>query len=366
MAEARTARVKSVERSVLARYRRIGLRAERLDRLVEVLPGVADPLEASERDFLIARAAWEALDTRHRNQAVGFVRRGFLVGRHLVRPPRYFSRNAKNALFEKAHLRAIKAPKVVFRTRDQPVAALAPRNSLPVTPLSALVPRLKSTPMEDLAVILNSRLFNFLWQRQPAKPTGTFLGRAGGILVPMITKKVGGPFRELRDELLRLAAENGERLLAMDQVQKIADSAGVVLARMEETEGIIREVNVPRPLGDVAEVKRRGPVVIFRRGSTIVTTTEEAATYLELWLQERFDQVRGMSREQLEQFIRLPKSTAFVVVVLQHRARIESQLEKVQTRVDELQREAEERLYDLYRFGDAEREFLRTQPPPTR
>jgi hypothetical protein len=70
-----------------------------------------------------------------------------------------------------------------------------------------------------------------------------------------------------------------------------------------------------------------------------------------------------MSKEQLEQFILMPRSTAHVVVVLQHRARIESQLEKGQAKVDELQREAEERLYDLYRFGEPEREYLRARFP---
>jgi hypothetical protein len=99
--------------------------------------------------------------------------------------------------------------------------------------------------------------------------------------------------------------------------------------------------------------------VIFRRGSTIVTTTEEAATYLELWLQDRFDQLRGMSKEELEEFIKMPRSTAHVVVVLQHRARVETQIEKTQARIDELQREAENRLYDLYHLGEAEREYLR-------
>lgn len=363
MAEARTARPKSVERTILSRYRRIHLRKERLARLVDELQGTPDPIEAGDRELLVGRAAWEALDTRHRNMAVGFIRHRFLVGRHLVRPPRYFSRTVKNDLFDKAHVKAVKAPKLHVRFREQPLAALGPPNTLPVTPLTALVARLKTTPIEDLAVILNSALFRFFWQHEHKKQGQAFLDRTGSFLVPMVTKKVGGPFREVRDELLALAEENSERLMRMDQVQKIADSAGVPLAPLRETEGIIREINVPRPLGDVPDVKRRGPVVIFRRGSTIVTTTEEAATYLELWLQERFDQLRGMNKEQLEKFIKMPLSTAYVVVVLQHRARIESQLEKGQARVEELQREAESRLYDLYRLGEAEREFLRSHYP---
>jgi hypothetical protein len=353
---------KSAEQAILNRYRRIGLRKERLEWLVDVLPGTPDPLEVGDRDLLVARAQWESLDTRRRNRAVGFVRRGFLLGRHLVRSPRYFSRTPTNSLFDKAHLKAISLPKLFFRVKEQPFVALAPRNTLSVTPLDALVPRLKTTPIEDLAVILNSRLFQLIYHRdQPKQVQSTIPERGGSFLVPLITKKVGGPFREVRDDLLEEAARNSQRLLGMDQVGKIAKSAGVPLSPLRETEGIIREINVPRPLAEVAEVKRRGPVVIFRRGSTIVTTTEEAATYLELWLQERFDQVRGMSKEQLEQFILMPRSTAHVVVVLQHRARIESQLEKGQAKVDELQREAEERLYDLYRFGEPEREYLRAR-----
>ena len=361
MAEPKTAQAKSAERAILYRYRRIELRKCELDRLVQFVPGLPDPTESGDRDLVLARDSWEALDTRHRNMAVGFVRRSFLSGRHQLHPPRVFSRTAKNSLFERAHLRAIKAPKIVMRTKDMPMAALAPKNTLPMTPLMALVGKLKTSPMEDLAVILNSRLFHFHWQREAPKQggPGTVPERAGSFLMPMITKKAGRAFHETRDEILDLAEENSERLMAMDQVHKIAVGAGVPLASLSGTHGIIREINVPRPLGDVGEVKRRGPVVIFRRGSTIVTTTEEAATYLELWLQDRFDQLTGMSREQLDDFIKMPLSTAHVVVVLQHRARIEAQIEKTQAKIDELQRLAEEQLYDLYHIGEPEREYLR-------
>ncbi|MFN2384551.1 MAG: hypothetical protein ABR559_09895 [Gemmatimonadota bacterium] len=358
---------KAAAKSLAAHYARPRIRSERLDRLVEFLPGTADPLEgAGERDELIARETWEGFDTRHRNRAVGFQRRMFLVTRHLLHPPRYFSRTEKNGLFDKAHLRAVKLPKVLFRYKDIPMAALAPKCTLPVTPLLALVPRLQMTPTEDLAVILNSRFFHFIWQKEAPKasaPPVEVAARLAGFKVPMLTQKTGGPFRAARDKLLALAAENAERLVAMDQMQKIAIANKVELVPLRETEGIIRETNVPRAIGEVADVKRRGPVVIFRRGSTIVTTTEEAATYLELWLQHRFDQLRGMTKETLEEFITLPRTTADVVKVLQGRARIEAALDKTQTRIEELQREAESHLYDLYGFTQAERDFLRATCP---
>jgi len=354
-------------RSLAARYEGIGLRTERLDRLCDLLSGTPDPLEAASREELISRSEWAQLDTRRRNQAVGFVRRSHLLGRHMLHPPATYLRSVKGEAFDKRHLKAVKLPKVPFRYKDVPMAALCPRGTLTVTPLLALVPRLKSTPTEDLPVILNSRLFHFYWQHYFPKKSGAPAvpaeDRLVGFEVPMLPKKAGREFREVRDRLLELAQQNSDRLAAMDEVHRIGKEAGVPLVPLVRTEGIIREINVPRALAEVADVKRRGPVVIFRRGSTIVTTTEEAATYLELWLKQRFNELRGMTKEELELFIELPVTTAHVVVVLQHRARIEAEIERTQAKIEELQAQAESHLYDLYGFSPAEREFLRSAYP---
>ncbi|HUP01040.1 MAG TPA: hypothetical protein VM737_05910 [Gemmatimonadota bacterium] len=364
MAEVGKARTHPSVRSILRRYDRIALRTEPLDRLVDFLTGTPDPLEWGDRDLVIGRQEWESWDTRRRHRAVGFLRRRFLVARHALRPPIYYSRTARNDLFDRAHSQAIGELKVVFRHKDVPMAALAPKYLLPVAPLLGLSPRLKFTPIEDLAVILNSRLFHFFWQhcfsRRPGHTPPSPLERLARFKVPMLTKRIGGPFRATRDSILKLAAENSDRLSAMDQVEEIAEAGGVPLMPLGQTEGIIREINVPKPLGELTDVKRRGPVVIFRRGSTIVTTTEEAATYLELWLQERFDWLRGLDREDLEEHIRMPLSTAHVVVVLQRRARIQAEIDRVQSRIDELQLQAEDQLYDLYGLNDAERGYLRS------
>ena len=281
----------------------------------------------------------------------------------MLRPPATYLRSPSEEPFGKQHLKAIKLPKVPFRYKDVPMAALAPKGTLPVSPLLALVPRLVATPTEDLPIILNSRLFHFYWQhyfpRKAGAPAVPPEERLAAFEVPMLNRKTGGAFREARDRLLELAAENSERLAAMDEVHRIGQEAKVPLVPLARTEGIIREINVPRALAEVADVKRRGPVVIFRRGSTIVTTTEEAATYLELWLKQRFNELVGMTKEELEMFIQLPVTTAHVVVVLQHRARIEAEIERAQSKIEELQAQAESHLYDLYGMTDSERDFLR-------
>jgi hypothetical protein len=357
-------RKKVSARTLATRYEKIDHRTERLDRLCDILPGAPDPLDAASREDLIARSEWARLDTRRRNLAVGFIRRSHLLGRHLLHPPATYLRSAKGEPIDKRSLASIKLPKIPFRYKDVPMAAYAPKGTLCVSPLLALVPRLKSTPTEDLPVILNSRLFHFYWHhyypRKSGSPAVPAEDRLASFEVPMLTKRTGREFREARDRLLELASENAERLAAMDEVHRIGKESGVPLVPLARTEGIIREINVPRALAEVADVKRRGPVVIFRRGSTIVTTTEEAATYLELWLKQRFNELRGMTKEELELFIELPITTAHVVVVLQHRARIEAEIERTQARIDELQAEAESHLYDLYGFSEAEREHLRS------
>lgn len=350
-------------KAIARRYERPSLRVDRLEHLVDIMPGVSDPLDNPGRDTLLGRLEWESFDTRRRNRAVGFLPRDFLVGRHLLKPPIVFTPSPRSAFVEDDQAEAIGRPKVVFRYRDVPVAALVGKSDVPIKPLLGLVPRLKATPTEDLPIVLNSRLFHFYWQRyfprragQPATPAAD---RLAGFRVPILTLKAGSEFRKARDQILALARGNSDRLNAMDQVDRIADEAGVQLVPLGQTEGIIREINVPRPLGEVADVRRRGPVVIFRRGSTIVTTTEEAATYLEFWLQQRFDQLKGMGREDLENYIRMPVSTAHVVVILQRRARLENEIATVQDRIDALQQEAEDHLYTAYGFEGAERDHLR-------
>lgn len=353
---------KALANGVVRKYKKPGVRTIPLGRLVDFLPGTPDPLITGARDLLIGRGQWESFDTRRRNQAVGFVGRDDLVARHQLRPPLIFSRTAKNKIFDKLHSGAIKSPKVVFRYKERPIAALAPKHTLPMSSLLGLAPRLKTTPTEDLPILLNSRLFRFLWKHQYPRRSATSAvpaeERLSNFLVPMLTKKTAGPFRSERDKVLKLAAANAERLAKLGRVQEIAEEEGVPLSPLGRTETIIREINVPKAITDVADVKRRGPVVIFRRGSTIVTTTEEAATYLELWLRQRFDQIRGLTKEQLEEFIQMPNSTAHVVIVLQHRARIMDEIDATQSTIDEHQWAAENHLYDLYGLTEEEREFL--------
>lgn len=361
MAETKTKKITA--QKIANRYEKIDQRTERLDRLCDFVAGTPDPLEAADREELVSREEWESLDGRKRNRTVGFVRRSSLLDRHQLHPPVTYAKSKATDVVDREHARALKTPKIVFRFKDGPIAALADKRTLAVKPLLSLVPRMKTTPTEDLPVILNSGLLHFAYLHYHGKAGGKEAvpaeERLKGFMVPMLTKRTGGSFREARDGILKRAEANADRLARMDQVQQIAEAGGVRLVPMRRSEGIIREINVPKPLGEVADVKRRGPVVIFRRGSTIVTTTEEAATYLELWLKQRFDKLRGMGRDQLEEYIQMPALTSDVVQVLQLRARIESEIDEAQDEIEELQVEAENALYDLYGMTEEEREFLR-------
>lgn len=364
MTTSRRSRTKKAASKVASCYKKAPFRTIELGRLVNFTPGTVDPMDRRLREQLIGRAEWESYDTRRRNRAVGFVTREDVTLRHCLRPPVLFSRTPKNEAFEPAHTKAVAGPQVLFRFKEIPIATLAPKHTLGTGPLVAMTPRLKTTPTEDLPVFLNSRMFFFYWRhyypRRAGHPVMPPEERLEAFQVPMLTKRNGFEIRKLRDRIQKLGRENGDRMTRMDQVQKLADEAGIVTIPIGQTEGIIREINVPKPLTDAADVKRRGPVVIFRRGSTIVTTTEEAATYLEYWLKQRFDQMVGMTREDIEEYIRMPVSTADVVVVLQRRAQIESEIEACQSQISDLQDEVDEHLFDMYALGDDERAYLRS------
>ncbi|MGH7563961.1 MAG: hypothetical protein ACREK5_06020, partial [Gemmatimonadota bacterium] len=147
-------------KSIARRYEKPAMRVDALSHLVDILPGIADPLDNPVHDVLVGRQEWESYDTRRRNRAVGFLPRDYLSGRHMLRPPIVFAPSPRTTFVEGDHATAIGSAKVVFRYRDVPMAALAGKSEVPVQPLLGLVPRLKATPTEDLAVILNSRLFH--------------------------------------------------------------------------------------------------------------------------------------------------------------------------------------------------------------
>ena len=172
MANAKSRNSKLVK-SIARRYEKPPVRVDVLEHLVDIIPGVADPLDSPGRDVLLGRGAWESYDTRRRNRAVGFVPRDFLIGRHLLRPPIVFAPSPKTAFVEGEHADALGTPKVVFRYRDVPMGALVGKNDIPIKPLLGLVPRLKTTPTEDLPVILNSRLFHFYWQHYFPRKSGS-------------------------------------------------------------------------------------------------------------------------------------------------------------------------------------------------
>lgn len=350
-------------KSLPAKIEAVDLRTEPLGRLVDFLPGASGPLVGGKRERLVSRETWEGLSAKERKRTTGFLTRHGDMERHRVDPPVVFHTSDEPDYLDRVHRKAIGDALIVFRYKDHPRTALVPEGWLPVKPLLGLVPRMKTTPTEDLPVILNSRLFHFAWLREHGREGSpkpeNWIPRLEEMQIPMLTKRVGGPFREVRDEILSLVEDNAERLAEMDRIQKIARDGGIELVPLRRTEGIIREINVPQPLTEVAEVRRRGPVVIFRKGSTIVTTTEEAATYLELWLHERFDTLRGMTRDRIEEYVVMPRTTARVVMTLQLRARIESEVDDVLDRIGELQEEAEDHLADIYALSEEERAYLR-------
>jgi hypothetical protein len=329
----------------------------RMDALLRFQPGLGELFDKDVRSQLLSRQQVDNFSSQKRIHVWGIVRRGAIFHRYCYAAPRYYLPSTADQSLLGPFAKTINQPKLLVRVRENVRAALSVERILPGGKLLAALARRKTPPLTYTLAFLNSPMVNFFQDVFFEKGEPAPL-RLGQFKVPLLKKAEA-------DEIIGRVDAIGERTVKVrdlsreaENVEKIAEEADVELVPLEETEGILREINVPKTLGETVEIRRRGPVVIFRRGSTIVTTTEESATYLELWLAERFHEIKHLNKAQLGQFIRMPRLTAYVVRVLQHRARIEEQILKLTSEIDSYQDEINARIYDLYGLTTREREFL--------
>lgn len=349
----RKAVVDAVRRKLQA-YRRQTLR---IDDWLRFQPGLGDLFDRDIRSQLLSRTEVEQFSPQKRTHVWGILRRGAIFHRYCYAPPRYYVASSADRRLLDPFARTIHLPKLFIRVRENVRAALSDERIIPGGTLLAGFPRRKTPPLPYALAFLNSPVVNFFLDVFFEKGESP-VSRLEEFKVPLLTKAEADEILGRLDEILVRARRVREIARHAESVQAIADRAGVEQVPLEDTEGILREINVPKTLGDAVEIKRRGPVVIFRRGSTIVTTTEESAIYLELWLAERFHEIKNLNKAQLGGHIKMPPLTAQVVRVLQHRARLEEQILRLTSEIDALQDEINSRIYDLYLLSAREREFL--------
>ena len=349
----RKAVVDGVRRKLQA-YRRPALR---LQALLRFQSGVGELFDKEFRAQLLSRRQFENFSSQKRTHIWGILRRGAIFHRYCYAPPRYYLPSSADHRLLDPFARTINQPKLFIRVRENVRAALSEERIIPGGNLLAGFARRKTPPLRYALAFLNSPIINFFLDTffEKGEPAAQRLEQ---FKMPLLKKPEADEILGRAEEILARADRARGLSRETDKVQEIARRAGVELVPLGATEGILREINVPKSLGDVVEIKRRGPVVIFRRGSTIVTTTEESAIYLELWLAERFHEIKHMTKPQLAEHIKMPAVTADVVRVLQHRARVEEQIMKLTAEIDALQDEINSRINDLYLLSAREREFL--------
>jgi hypothetical protein len=328
-----------------------------MEALLRFQPGLGELFDKDFRSQLLSRRQVDKFSSQKRTHIWGIVRRGAIFHRYCYAAPRYYLPSSADQRLLALFARTIGKPKLFIRVRENVRAALSEERIIPGGNLLGGFPKRKTPPLPYTIAFLNSPIINFFLDVffEKAEPVPQRLGQ---YKVPLLKKPEADEIQERVEEIVVRARRARDLSRETEKVEEIAKRAGVELVPLERTEGILREINVPKSLGDVVEVKRRGPVVIFRRGSTIVTTTEESAIYLELWLAERFHEIKNLSKAQLGQYIKMPALTAHVVRVLQHRARIEEQILKLTAEIDTFQDEINSRLYDIYLLTAREREFL--------
>jgi hypothetical protein len=349
----RKAAVDAIRKKVQA-YRKQTLR---MDALVRFQPGLGELFDKDFRSQLLSRRQLAQFSPQKRTHVWGVLRRGAIFHRYCYAPPRYYLPGSADPRLLTPFARTIHRPKIFIRVRENVRAALSDERLIPGGNLLVALPKRKTPPLAYALAFLNSPILNFFLDAATDK-THPAQERLGRFKMPLFKKpEMDGILRRVGDIQTR-AVRARQLALESENVGQIAKKAGVELVPLASTEGILREINVPKSLGEIVEIKRRGPVVIFRRGSTIVTTTEESAIYLELWLADRFHEIKHLNKVQIGQHIKMPALTANVVRVLQHRARIEDQMLKLTSEIDALQDEINGMIYAAYGLTPREREFL--------
>lgn len=341
-------------RKKLRAYRKPTLR---LDDLLRFQPGLGELFDKDFRSQLLSRRQVDRLSSQKRTHIWGIVRRGAIFHRYCYAAPRYYLPSSADQRLLKPFARTIHQPKLFIRVRENVRAALSEERIIPGGTLLAAFPKRKTPTLSYALAFLNSPIINFFLDAffEKGEPVPVRLAQ---FKLPLLKKPEADEILAPVGEIMRRARRARELSREMENVEEIAKRAGVERVPLVATEGILREINVPKSLGEVVEVKRRGPVVIFRRGSTIVTTTEESAIYLELWLVDRFHEIKHLNKAQLGHYVKMPALTADVVRVLQHRARLEEQILKLTSEIDSMQDEINSRIYDVYLLSGREREFL--------
>jgi hypothetical protein len=349
----RKAVVDAIRRKVQA-YRR---QTVRMEALLRFQPGLGELFDKDFRSQLLSRRQLAHFSPQKKTHVWGVLRRGAIFHRYAYAPPRYYLPGSADPRLLGPFAKTIHRPKIFIRVRENVRAALSTERLIPGGSLLVALPRRQTPPLAYPLAFLNSPLMNFFLDALTDK--ADFVpNRLGKFKIPLFKKPEMDTVLKRVTEILARSARARQLSLESENVEQIAKKAAVQLVPLDSTEGILREINVPKSLGEIVEIKRRGPVVIFRRGSTIVTTTEESAIYLELWLAQRFHDIKHLNKAQLGQHIKMPALTAHVVRVLQHRAKIEDQILKLTGEIDTLQDEINSLIYDTYGLTAREREFL--------
>ena len=212
-------------------------------------------------------------------------------------------------------------------------------------------------PFSDLYLLglLNSKLVEFFYRQISPSIRGNFM-RFKSIYVkqvpiapalPQAKEEIAG----LVDEALRINEELPEPEGLVDDLPRLVKGEGIPTQDLADTPGVT--LHIPRPLGK-PKLRREGRKVWLAAKADIECEDEDLAAYLELYLQALGKELRGKDSTELNRLIAVPKKPDDVRGILDKRAELLQRIEELEDRRDELDREIDERVYELYGLTEQE------------
>lgn len=105
-------------------------------------------------------------------------------------------------------------------------------------------------------------------------------------------------------------------------------------------------------------IRREDTRVYLAKNHYLELATEPLAEYIELALKSLQDNLRGLSKPDILRMVQVPKEDKVLRAILKYKSDLNKQQAKLEQQRDAIDREIDERIYELYGIGQEERKLI--------
>lgn len=274
----------------------------------------------------------------------------YIINWNLKKENRYlkYSKDLHRAREERLFL--AKEKLLIPRKSTSIVAAYDNKQFYALNTTYLLLPTVKEYSLKYLLALLNSKLVKNIYRKKwvgwqivipalkelPIKPASVNIQQEFALLV---------------DQILEINRTLPQYEAKVNDIRKLLEDFDFPFGDLADIPGIRTELRdrIGKP-----RIKREGFKVFLDSKSYIECKSEYIASYIEVYLQSLGDTLRGKTNSEVVNLVQIPQSSAQLKKVLQKRAELFNEIEKLKHRRDEIDEKIDERVNKLYGLTEQE------------